>query len=115
MYNQIYRSKSVLKILCYTHHVDVPLLYDISTPEKEEKAFYDLYEFLEYEECYDDLKYNDHDFSRWSGKQITEHFLQQSLYNKAAEGDKKAARELLELRNNYDNMDQCSWSIVDLE
>ena len=107
----------VNKILRYGNRKTDDVVWDISTPQKEEKAFRELFAILKDEwQVYSDLEepyYGDscgHQCEAGHnpvvGDSTDEHQLE--LYKKAIVGDIKAIKSLLELRKDYEYED---WSI----
>jgi hypothetical protein len=88
-----------VKLLRYSNRKIDDRFWDISTPEKEQKAFLKLFR-----------EFDGPDWRMYEASPLTG--AQKKLYQKAKDGDADAARKLLTLRKGYEYEE---WSIVETE
>ena len=82
-----------MKTLVYENRKISPIRWDISTPEKRDKAFLELFKILDEEwQCYCEFE---------KGQKV--------FYNQAKKGNAEAAEKLLSLRVKYEYEE---WKIV---
>lgn len=120
------------QVLIYENRKQPPMVWDISTPELEEKAYRSLFEFLKNEwACYTDLTEPEEEYpAKHCHHHCDYHKMldpkdllnrqrvwkrgrhQRELYAKAITGNLTAIKALLVTRKGYEY--EC-WKIVDLE
>ena len=89
-----------MKVLYYDNRKIDPILWDASTPEKEDAAFLALFHVLDEDwECYHDLD------EREGYLNLTDWRRQRERREKAKKGDSEAAKALLQARqdNEYES------------
>lgn len=76
-----------MRVLIYGNRKQDDYIYDVSTPEKEARAFIQLFQYL------------DEDQDVYAGDLTRE---EEVLYKRAKEGDADAAKKLLTARRTYE-------------